>query len=214
MIRDAGNALLGVLLGVIAWLWLGTLRVHVELHPDLARASDRAWVLAFWHGTQWPLLAWRRRRPTVVMVSHSRDGMLQARALAMQGFRVVRGSSSRGGARGLAAMVDLMRREPVDAAFAVDGPRGPREVAKGGAIVAARATGAVVVPMAGAVRRGVVLGRAWDRFAVAWPFTRVDVALGCPIDPAAEGAREEVQRALLALNASLAPAALDGSPAR
>ena len=203
MIRDAGNAFLGVLLGVVARLWLGTLRVRVVIHPDLAKASDRAWVLAFWHGTQWPLLAWRRRRRTVVMVSHSRDGMLQARALAIQGLRVVRGSSSRGGARGLAALVDVMRREPIDAAFAVDGPRGPREVAKGGAIVAARATGAVVVPMAGAVRRGVVLRRAWDRFAVAWPFTRVDVALGCPIEPTSEGAREEVQQALQALNASL-----------
>jgi lysophospholipid acyltransferase (LPLAT)-like uncharacterized protein len=203
VIRNAGNALLGVFLGVVARLWLATLRVRVVVHPELAKASDRAWVLAFWHGTQWPLLAWRRRRRTVVMVSHSRDGMLQARALAIQGLRVVRGSSSRGGARGLAALVDVMRREPIDAAFAVDGPRGPREVAKGGAIVAARATGAVVVPMAGAVRRGVVLRRAWDRFAVAWPFTRVDVALGCPIEPTSEGAREEVQQALQALNASL-----------
>jgi lysophospholipid acyltransferase (LPLAT)-like uncharacterized protein len=203
VIRNAGNVLLGVFLGVLARLWLATLRVRVVVHPELAKASDRAWVLAFWHGTQWPLLAWRRRRPTVVLVSHSRDGMLQARALAIQGFRVVRGSSSRGGARGLAALVDVMRREPIDAAFAVDGPRGPREVAKGGAIVAARATGAVVVPMAGAVRRGVVLRRAWDRFAVAWPFTCVDVALGCPIDPTSEDAREEVQQALQALNASL-----------
>jgi lysophospholipid acyltransferase (LPLAT)-like uncharacterized protein len=203
VIRDAGNAFLGVLLGVVARLWLGTLRVRVVIHPDLAKASDRAWVLAFWHGTQWPLLAWRRRRRTVVMVSHSRDGMLQARALAIQGLRVVRGSSSRGGARGLSALVDVMRQEPIDAAFAVDGPRGPREVAKGGAIVAARAAGAVVVPMAGAVRRGLVLGRAWDRFALAWPFTRVDVALGCPIEPTSEGAREEMQRSLQALNASL-----------
>ena len=201
--REAGNALLGAFLGVVARLWLWTLRVRVVVHPDLAKAAERPWVLAFWHGTQWPLLAWPRRRRTVVLVSHSRDGMLQARALAIQGFRVVRGSSSRGGARGLAALVGVMRRERADAAFAVDGPRGPREVAKGGAIVAARATGAVVVPMAGAVRRGVVLRRAWDRFAVAWPFTRVDVALGCPIEPTSEGAREEVQQALQALNASL-----------
>jgi lysophospholipid acyltransferase (LPLAT)-like uncharacterized protein len=208
VIRNAGNVLLGVFLGVVARLWLATLRVRVVVHPELAKASDRAWVLAFWHGTQWPLLAWRRRRRTVVLVSHSRDGMLQARALAIQGFRVVRGSSSLGGARGLAALVDVMRREPIDAAFAVDGPRGPREVAKGGAIVAARATGAVVVPMAGAVRRGAVLRRAWDRFAVAWPFTRVDVALGCPIEPTSEGAREELQQALQALNASLRPHAV------
>jgi lysophospholipid acyltransferase (LPLAT)-like uncharacterized protein len=202
--RDAANALFGVLLGVIARIWLSTLRVRVIADPSLESVADRLWVLAFWHGAQWPLLAWRRRRRTVVMVSWSRDGALQARALRVQGLRVVRGSSSRGGARGLAALVLAMRSEGADAAFAVDGPRGPREVVKGGAIVAARATGAVVVPMAGAVRRGMVLRRTWDRYAVAWPFTRVDVALGRPIEPQpARNVRDEVQQALLALNARL-----------
>jgi lysophospholipid acyltransferase (LPLAT)-like uncharacterized protein len=95
-----------------------------------------------------------------------------------------------------------MRRECADAAFAVDGPRGPRGVAKGGAIVAAKATGAVVVPMAGAVRRGLVLRRSWDQFAIAWPFTRVDVKLGRPIDPT-EHALGEVERAIRELNAAL-----------
>jgi lysophospholipid acyltransferase (LPLAT)-like uncharacterized protein len=199
--RDGARALLGVALGLVARLWLATLRVRVVVHPALANVGHRPWVLAFWHGTQWPLLAWRRRRRTVVLVSHSRDGAMQARALAVQGLYVVRGSSSLGGARGLAALVRAMRRGPADAAFAVDGPRGPRGVVKGGAVVAARATGAVIVPMAGVVRRGWVLRRTWDRFAIAWPFTRVDVALGAPVDPATRvDARAEVERALAAMN--------------
>jgi lysophospholipid acyltransferase (LPLAT)-like uncharacterized protein len=174
---------LGTVLGLIARLWLATLRVRVVLHPALKDVEARPWVLAFWHGTQWPLLAWRRRKRTVVLVSLSADGSMQARALAMQGLSVVRGSSSRGGASGLAAIVRAMQLEGTDAAFAVDGPRGPRGRVKGGAVVAARATGAVLVPMTGVVRRGVVLERTWDRFTVAWPFTGVEVALGAPIDP-------------------------------
>jgi lysophospholipid acyltransferase (LPLAT)-like uncharacterized protein len=137
--REAGRALLGLLLGLVVRLWLATLRVRVIRHPGLDRVGDRPWVLAFWHGTQWPLLAWRRRRRTVVLVSLSRDGALQARALAVQGFRVVRGSSSRGGARGLAMLVRAMKCEATDAAFAVDGPRGPFGVVKGGVIVAREA---------------------------------------------------------------------------
>ncbi len=66
---EAGRALLGILLGLVARLWLATLRVRLVLHPGLEHVRDRPWVLAFWHGTQWPLLAWRRRRRTVVMVS-------------------------------------------------------------------------------------------------------------------------------------------------
>jgi lysophospholipid acyltransferase (LPLAT)-like uncharacterized protein len=201
--HEVGRALIGVILGLIARLWLATLRVRLVLHPALDRVHDRPWVLAFWHGTQWPILAWRGRRRTVVLVSLSLDGTMQARALALQGLRVVRGSSSRGGARGLARVVREMRRGAADAAFAVDGPRGPLGVAKGGAVIAARATGAVLVPSTGITRHGLVLERAWDRFAVAWPFTRVDVLLGAPIDPHGPGdAREAVERSLRELNLS------------
>jgi lysophospholipid acyltransferase (LPLAT)-like uncharacterized protein len=197
--------LLGFVLGALVRVWIATLRVRVVTHPGLEGVRDRPWVFAFWHGTQWPLLAWHRRRTTVVLVSLSRDGAMQSGALSLQGFRVVRGSSSRGGARGLAALVRTMRREGADAAFAVDGPRGPRGVVKGGAVLAARAAGAVLVPVAGAVRRGLVLTRAWDHFAIAWPFTRVDVTLGDPVDPAAiDDPRAEVERSLERLNAGLA----------
>ncbi|MGA7119270.1 MAG: DUF374 domain-containing protein [Polyangiaceae bacterium] len=200
-----GARILGIALGLVARLWLATLRVRVIEHPALASVQGRPWVLAFLHGTQWPLLAWHRRKRTVVLVSLSRDGAMQARALAILGFSVVRGSSSRGGTGGLAGIVHAMKRWHADAAFAVDGPRGPYGVAKAGAVVAARATGALVVPMAGTIRRGVVLRSTWDRFALAWPFTRVDVALGSPIDPTSPtvNARRELERALAELNADL-----------
>jgi lysophospholipid acyltransferase (LPLAT)-like uncharacterized protein len=54
--------------------------------------------------------------------------------------------------------------------------------------------------MTGRVGKGIVLRRAWDRFALAWPFTRVDVVLGAPIEPAASGARDAVERALQEMN--------------
>jgi lysophospholipid acyltransferase (LPLAT)-like uncharacterized protein len=88
-----------------------------------------------------------------------------------------------------------MRGAGADAAFAVDGPRGPAGVAKEGAIVAARAAGAVIVPMGSAVRSGVVLRSAWDRFAIAWPFTTASVVLGPPLSPV-EGVRSDLEAAL------------------
>jgi lysophospholipid acyltransferase (LPLAT)-like uncharacterized protein len=182
------RALLGLALGVVARLWLATLRVRLEVHPELARHAEQPWVLAFFHGTQWPLLAWRRRRPTLVMVSHSADGSMQARALGVLGFLVVRGSSSRGGARALAAIVRRIRRGDVDAAFAVDGPRGPLGEVKPGAVLAARCAGGVLVPMGSAVLRGKTFTRAWDRFVLAWPFARVAVVLGAPLAPSAGAA--------------------------
>jgi lysophospholipid acyltransferase (LPLAT)-like uncharacterized protein len=206
------RAIIGVLLGTVARVWLATLRVRVTCDARLEAAAGKPWVLAFFHGTQWPLLAWKRRRRTVVLVSLSSDGAMQARALGALGLAVVRGSSSRGGARGLAALVRRMRRESMDAAFAVDGPRGPYGGVKGGALVAAHAASAVLVPMGSAMARGFVLRRAWDRFAVAWPFSRVAVVLGAPIDAGTPGARSLVELAIARANADAARS-LDGEHA-
>jgi lysophospholipid acyltransferase (LPLAT)-like uncharacterized protein len=111
----------------------------------------------------------------------SPDGVLFGAALARLGLRVVHGSSSRAGAAGLAALVRVLRAGTTDAAVAVDGPRGPSGVAKPGALVAARLAGAHVVPMGAAVARKLVLG-SWDRLELAWPFARVAVVLGPPVE--------------------------------
>jgi lysophospholipid acyltransferase (LPLAT)-like uncharacterized protein len=202
------RAVAGVLLGVVARLWLATLRLRVVVHPELDVHGAAPWVLSFFHGTQWPLLAWRRRRPTLVMVSHSADGAMQARALGLLGFLVVRGSSSRGGARGLAAIIRRLRRGGVDAGFAVDGPRGPYGDVKPGASVAALRSGGVLVPMGSAVARGKTFTRAWDRFVLAWPFSRVVVVLGAPLQAGA--AAPALQNAIVQANA-MADAALAGA---
>jgi lysophospholipid acyltransferase (LPLAT)-like uncharacterized protein len=183
------RAIVGVLLGLLARVWLMTLRVSLTVHPSLlaGEASERPWVLAFFHGKQWPLLAWKRRRTTAVMVSLSKDGAIQTRALEVLGFSVVRGSSSRGGARGLAAIVRRLRGGE-DAAFAVDGPRGPYGVPKPGVLLAAQKADALIVPMGSAIKAGKVFEGAWDRFALAWPFARVAVTLGAPLDPSLERA--------------------------
>ncbi|WP_394829851.1 lysophospholipid acyltransferase family protein [Pendulispora albinea] len=204
-----GRKLAGFVLGLVAALWLRTLRVRVWVDPRLlavgaggsgqgggsgaggvggVSAGAGPWVLSFFHGTQFPLLAWRRRRRTVVMVSHSHDGAMQAVALRCLGFGIVRGSSSRGGVRGLAALIRQVKRGDADAAFAVDGPRGPYGKVKEGAILAARATGGVLVPMGSASARAWVASRAWDRFTLPLPFSRVQIVLGAPLLP--DGASE------------------------
>lgn len=183
--RHLARAALGFVLGWLARAWLSTLRVRVEAHPALDAAAHEPWVLAFFHGTQWPLLAWRRRRRTIVLVSHSADGAIQARALSVLGFSIVRGSSSRGGARGLASLVRRARVDGLDAAFAVDGPKGPYGVVRPGAAFTAKHMSGVLVPMGSAATpsRRTVFSRAWDGFVLAWPFSTVAVVLGAPIRP-------------------------------
>ena len=181
---------LGVLLGLTARAWLATLRLTLLLDPALDATANaaRPWSLVFWHGQQFALLRWQRRRLTVALVSLSRDGEIQAAALPRVGMAIERGSSSRGGVSGLKAIVRRLRREGLDAAFAVDGPKGPRGVVRSesgsvGAALAARLAGGVVVPMASACGRLRVLARTWDRFELPLPFSRVVVVLGAPLAP-------------------------------
>lgn len=175
------RTLLGLALGLVVRLWVWTLRVSVETTPALDTDDGRPLVLAFWHGQQMLLLGWPRRRRTLVMVSWSRDGALQSGVMRAQGLRVVRGSSSRGGAPALRRMARALSA-PLDAAFAVDGPRGPRRRAKPGAALAARLSGGLLVPMGAAASTSRVLRRSWDRFSIPMPFSRVQIVLGQPLD--------------------------------
>jgi lysophospholipid acyltransferase (LPLAT)-like uncharacterized protein len=173
--------MLGWILGGIAWCWLATLRITFLQHP--APSDPRPWVLVFFHGQQFALLRWPRRRTTAVLVSLSRDGDIQARALPVLGLVVRRGSTSRGGVRGLAALVRLLR-SGLDAAFAVDGPRGPWGTVHPGALAAARHAGGVLIPLGCASSSAWVLRNAWDRFELPRPFSRVVVVIGPALDVA------------------------------
>jgi lysophospholipid acyltransferase (LPLAT)-like uncharacterized protein len=145
-------------------------------------------VFCFWHGRQAGLLAHPRPRPVAVLSSRSRDGELQARILGRLGFVVQRGSSSRGGAEGLKGIIGRLR-DGADAAFAVDGPRGPLHEVKPGALAAASSAGATVVPITTRSSRSWIFERAWDRYLLPKPFARVELVRGArldgPVDPLA-----------------------------
>jgi len=98
--------------------------------------------------------------------------------LARLGFGTAQGSSSRGGLRGLVVMARRIR-EGVDCAFTIDGPRGPRYVAKVGPVLLARMTGAPIMVFHFGVDRGKTFEKTWDRFLLPSLFARA-VMVGAP----------------------------------
>ena len=105
------------------------------------------------------------------MTSRSADGEYIARVIQRFGFHAIRGSSSRGGSQALLEMRTLIENNGT-AVFTIDGPRGPRYVAKRGPILLASMTGAPIIPFYVAVRSAWVL-KSWDRFVVPKPFSRI-----------------------------------------
>jgi lysophospholipid acyltransferase (LPLAT)-like uncharacterized protein len=209
----AGAALLGGL--------LRTTRLTVINGESLAAAerSAGAAVVALWHGDLLAPTYAYRNRDYATMASRSGDGEYIARMLHHWGYRVARGSSSRGGDAALRELTRLVRQGHT-AALTADGPRGPRHRLKHGVLRLAQLTGAPVVPVASAADRAWRL-KSWDRFTLPRPFSRVCVVFGAavpiprdstPASIEADAARLEDMLAELGRAAEAAVRDADGTP--
>lgn len=167
-----------VLIRSVTW----TVRIRCEGMPilDGLESEGRTAVLAFFHGRQFLLTGFLAGRKMGIMSSLSRDGELQTRVMTGLGFEVVRGSASRGGARGLIGLKKLMEKGYF-ATFAVDGPKGPIHEVKPGAVYLAKKSGTPVVPLAASASPAHIFSRAWDLFLLPWPFGRGAVIFGDPV---------------------------------
>lgn len=151
-------------------------------------------IYAFWHDSIFLSTYYWRRRNIIVMTSQSFDGEYIARFIQRFGYGAARGSSTRGSVGALIEMARLMR-QGYAAAFTVDGPKGPRRVAKLGPVLLAKKTGQPVVPGAITAAHRRELG-SWDRFQIPRLFTRAKVDIGTPIfvPPDADEAMLEAKR--------------------
>jgi hypothetical protein len=147
---------------------------------------------------------WQKRR-IVVMTSQSFDGEYIARFIQRFGFGAARGSSTRGAVGAIIEMARLMRAGS-PGGFTIDGPKGPRYVAKMGAVLLAKKTGQPILPFTISARHWEAK-RSWDGFQVPLPFARARVDIAPPIyvpadtdDEGLESKREELQAALDEIN--------------
>ena len=132
-------------------------------------------IYSFWHRAVFPAAWMWRKQKIAVMVSRSFDGEYIARMIERLGFTAVRGSSSRGGAGALLGMKrELEKGETV--AFTIDGPRGPKYVAKPGPVTLSKISGMPMAAFYVALSDKWML-KTWDEFMVPKPFSRALVRL-------------------------------------
>ncbi|KAB2640547.1 MAG: lysophospholipid acyltransferase family protein [Verrucomicrobia bacterium] len=201
-IRESRKAIVaGTLIGWFMKLCALTLRFHIEDRCGIGQPCGlpAPVIYALWHNRFFTVpAAWRmlcgQTRKSVVLTSASNDGAMVARAMAVFGFRAVRGSSSR---RAVAALVGMKQaiRDGFDVCVTPDGPRGPRYVFHPGLVKIAEATHTPIIPVhvhfAAAWRLN-----TWDGFVIPKPFSRVHVIFDQPLTvlPAADAAAFEAQR--------------------
>ena len=161
-------------------------------HSERTYASRKRCVFAFWHRVIIPISWWARDRGIVVMNTTAFDGQWTRKVIEWLGFGTAQGSSSRGGLRGLAVMARRLS-EGLDCAFTIDGPRGPRYVAKPGPVMLARKTGCPVVVFHIGVDRGKTFEKTWDHFLLPKPFARAVILFAPPIFVRADASAEELE---------------------
>ncbi len=181
---DLAARLLSWLLVLLRATWRVRFGAGSE-HLDRLLATERPIIFAFWHSRLVVCDFIRNRtidrgRPVALLTSLSRDGELAARAAGRRGYRIIRGSTSRGG---LTSMLRLRRamRAGASAAIAPDGPRGPACKVQPGTVMLAQRAGAPILPAAYAASRCWRV-RSWDRLVVPKPFARVVVTVGEPLE--------------------------------
>lgn len=188
-----------------------TLRERVVAGENLLRrlqSERRPMILVYWHErtflasdfTQEHLN--RKGVHLTAMTSRSRDGGLIARLAAGWGYDIIRGSTSKGGAAALRAMVKAVKQKKTTAIIVPDGPRGPIYDFQKGAVLLSQLTGAPILPVGLAVEKCWRL-RSWDRMIIPKPFSRMTIALGEPLSVERTKDEEALETSRLAAAAAL-----------
>jgi lysophospholipid acyltransferase (LPLAT)-like uncharacterized protein len=173
----------------------GAQNVEAALH-----AAGHA-IVAVWHENLGICAFQNRNLNYYTMTSYSFDGELAARVVRYFGNEAVRGSSSRGGLRGLVQLKKALQQVPI-VALTPDGPRGPRRTAAPGTAMLSASTQTPIIPNAYAISRCRRLN-SWDRFAVPKTFSKIICAFGEPIQPPSEKSREAIVATSLELQTAL-----------
>ena len=176
----------GILISLyMRFLYLSSRKKFADAHHLTQFLNgDQPALLVAWHNrnilSPFAFLSQRpRHRRMVPIASASKDGGLAAWAMWGLGLPCVRGSSSRGGAGALKKMIRLVR-EGKDLAFTPDGPRGPLHHVHEGVLIAAKMTGAPIVPLTFQAKHHRRL-KSWDRMIIPRPFTRLNFVYGEPL---------------------------------
>ena len=184
------SAVIAIIRGLGPTLRFEELGMH---HYKQSRAKGVPVISAFWHRCIIPATWYWRNRAVVVMNTTNFDGQWTRRVIEHFGFGTAQGSSTRGGMRGLAVMARRLE-EGFDTAFTIDGPRGPRYIAKPGPVMLARRTGRPIYLFHIGLERALTLEKAWDLMQIPHLFSRAVIVSAPLISVSSDADAEELTR--------------------
>lgn len=168
-----------------AWLIItaiaATVRYKIEGWEKLEKivADGNGGLILPWHGVTILPIYYCRHMGFYSIVSVSKDGELQNRMLQSRGFKTIRGSSARHGARALLESIRCLKDGHV-MAITPDGPKGPSKKVQPGTVHLAQRSGCPVLPV-GVASKPCKRLHSWDSHMVPAPFAKAVIAFGDPV---------------------------------
>ena len=165
------------------------------------QATGRPLIVAAWHGMTMMLTSYLVATQDIdrfvfIVPDDPRGAVLsvwgQRRGIAS--FPISMKADSMVAARRFLALIRQMKQGRI-LYLNPDGPYGPSHEPKGGVVYIARKAGATIIPTAAFTSAGVRIPR-WDRYAIPFPFSRISVVFGEPLEMPAD-ADPEPARALV-----------------
>ncbi|MDP2118778.1 MAG: hypothetical protein Q8K28_02630 [Hoeflea sp.] len=172
----------GTLIALLS-AWSATLRKQTRQLERLDRyiAEGHQVLAVFWHGKYAPLFALASGRQAVVITVDSFRGQVIGKISRWFGYRPVL-LPAEVKTRGFPALVEQVESNAKLIALALDGPTGPLQRIRSGALKLSSHHGVKLVPIGVASSHKLELTSRWDRQVVPLPFSRVVIAVGDMID--------------------------------
>ncbi|MCF8411778.1 MAG: lysophospholipid acyltransferase family protein [Melioribacteraceae bacterium] len=176
-LRLVGNIVLFHLIRLLC----ATLRIKIENSEVVSKleSENQNFVVAFWHGQM--IVPWylHRDKKFSALISTSKDGEILARVLKKWKYNVERGSSSKKGKEALNILVESAKKG-YSIAITPDGPKGPSQEMKAGAVIAAKKSNVPLLLLACAYKNKKIL-KSWDRFNIPMLFSKCVAIYSEPI---------------------------------
>ncbi|MCX5774352.1 MAG: lysophospholipid acyltransferase family protein [Fusobacteria bacterium] len=171
----------GHLMTVILKLLKMTIKVYLYKSKDYVEGGT--YIYVFWHQYLYgPSVSIDKIRVEKIatLASPSNDGEIISTVLKNFGYKVVRGSSNDKNVGSLLSLIKLLKKG-YSIGTPVDGPKGPIFEVKPGLVYLAQKTGIPIVPIGLAYSNYWSFEKAWDKFKLPKPFSKIAGTLLEPI---------------------------------
>lgn len=166
-------------------------------YNTLGTMDHKPKVIAFWHGKMLPVwFYFRNFKKKAGIVSNSEDGQILSDYLKILNYELIRGSSSKGGKQVIEKAIS--KAKDVTILITPDGPRGPNEKMKIGAVLISH-RGNVPLQLCSVDIGWSIKLNSWDKFEIPLPFSTINLQFSEIFEFESLDDREEVQRQLIAL---------------